>query len=94
VAVPLVDGPMMAIMQSTVKADMQGRVFTLMGSLVALASPVGLVIAGPLSDLIDIRIWFLLAGLFCLLTGVILFFIPSVVQIEKFGNYGSEGETS
>ncbi|KPK09417.1 MAG: hypothetical protein AMJ56_10765 [Anaerolineae bacterium SG8_19] len=38
-AVPLVDGPMMAILQAKVRPEIQGRVFTLLGSLLSLTVP-------------------------------------------------------
>ena len=81
-AVPLVDGPMMAILQATVDPSIQGRVFSLVGSLTGLAAPIGLILAGPVSDRLGIQIWFLLCGVLCVIIGVSLFFIPSVVHIE------------
>ena len=81
-AVPLVDGPMMAILQATVDPNIQGRVFSLMGSLVGLAAPVGLILAGPISDWLGIQTWFLLSGILCVIIGISLYFIPSVVHIE------------
>jgi DHA3 family macrolide efflux protein-like MFS transporter len=83
--IPLVDGPIMAIMQSNVDPKIQARVFTLVSSLLAITSPIGLMIAGPLSDLIDIRIWFVAAGIACVLAGIVLMFIPSVIHIEDEG---------
>ena len=81
-AVPLVDGPMMAILQASVDPNIQGRVFSLMGSLVGLAAPIGLILAGPISDWLGIQFWFLLSGILCVIIGISLYFIPSVVHIE------------
>ena len=61
---------------------MQGRVMTLLGSMVKLASPVGLILAGPLSDLVGVRYWFLAAGLVCLFLGIAGFFSPRLLSIE------------
>lgn len=83
VAVPLIDGPMMALLQATVKPDIQGRIFSLLGSLVALASPMGLLLAGPISDFIGIQIWFWLAGSVCILTGISLYFLPDITQFGQ-----------
>jgi DHA3 family macrolide efflux protein-like MFS transporter len=91
-AVPLVDGPLVAIMQAGVAPEMQGRVFMLMGSLVSLTSPVGLAIAGPVSDLIGLQVWFLTAGLLCAAIGLAGFFIPVIVNVEE-GDRGQIGET-
>lgn len=80
--VTMVDGPIMAILQTTVAPEVQGRVFTVVGSLVAITSPLGLVIAGPVTDLIGLKTWYLVAGAVCILMGVLLFFVPDVINIE------------
>ena len=80
--VSMTDGPIMAIMQATVPAQMQGRVFALIGSLVSLSTPIGLALAGPVSDSLGVRFWFLLAGILCLGVAVTSLFIPSLLHIE------------
>ena len=80
--IPIVDGPIMAILQSGVAPDYQGRVFTLISSLVLLTTPVGLGIAGPVADKFGILIWFALAGLLCLLSSLAIFFLPLLKNIE------------
>lgn len=82
-AVPLVDGPMMAILQAKVRPEIQGRVFTLLGSLLSLTIPIGLIVAGPMSDLFSLQVWYLLAGVACVALGISLFFVPSVIHIEE-----------
>ena len=87
---PITNGPIFAVMQSTVPPDMQARVFSLLGSAVAAMSPVGLLIAGPLSDKFGIQTWFLLGGTICLLMGVSGFFIPALKNIEAERQNSSE----
>jgi DHA3 family macrolide efflux protein-like MFS transporter len=53
------------------------------GSLVAITSPLGLVIAGSMTDLIGLTTWYLIAGVACILLGALLFFVPDVVYIEE-----------
>jgi MFS transporter, DHA3 family, macrolide efflux protein len=48
---------------------MQGHVFTLASSLAMAMSPIGLVLAGPLSDAFGIQIWFVIGGVATLLMG-------------------------
>jgi DHA3 family macrolide efflux protein-like MFS transporter len=79
---PITNGPIGAIMQSTVAPDMQARVSSLLGSLASGMAPIGLLIAGPISDLIGIQTWFLFGGILCLLMGVAGFFIPAMMNIE------------
>jgi DHA3 family macrolide efflux protein-like MFS transporter len=81
--IPLVDGPIMAILQGTVAPEMQGRVFTTMGSLLLLTSPIGLAIAGPVSDWLGLNIWFLTAGVLCSVMGLVGFYVPAITNIEQ-----------
>jgi DHA3 family macrolide efflux protein-like MFS transporter len=83
VTAPIIDGPIMAIIQGNVAPEMQGRVFTLLTSLVSLATPIGLILAGPISDLLSLQFWFLLSGVICILVGTIYFFVPSVANIDQ-----------
>jgi DHA3 family macrolide efflux protein-like MFS transporter len=58
----LVNAPMTAIMNKVVAKDMQGRVFSLYGSIVTLMMPLALVIAGPVADAYDIRSVYFIAS--------------------------------
>ena len=80
---PMIDGPFMAILQSNVSHEYQGRVFSLTSSLLWLSTPLGLAIAGPVSDRFGITFWFLLAGLLTLLATLVGLFLPQVREIEK-----------
>ncbi len=80
---PITNGPIFAVMQSTVAPDMQARVFSLLSSAAAGMSPIGLLIAGPLSDKFGIQTWFLLGGSICILMAVAGFFIPALKNIEE-----------
>jgi DHA3 family macrolide efflux protein-like MFS transporter len=77
------NGPLSAIFQSTIAPDMQGRVFSLLGAGATAMMPLSLLMAGPLSDWLGIRTWFMLGGILCVLMTVIAFFIPVIVNIEQ-----------
>jgi len=79
---PIVDGPIMAIMQSSVPPEKQGRVFGLLGSLFALTTPIGLAIAGPVSDVVGVSLWFVLGGSACVSCGIASFFVRPMMHIE------------
>ena len=78
----LTDGPINAVMQSTIDPDMQARVMSLLSSLAGGMSPVGLMIAGPIADRFGIQIWFFLGGIICLLMAIVGVFIPAVMNLE------------
>jgi DHA3 family macrolide efflux protein-like MFS transporter len=88
---PLANGPILAVIQATVRPEMQGRVLTLLSSAASAMSPVGLSIAGPVADAIGVRVWYLAGGIACMLVGAIGFFVPAVIQIEE-GRPGSNGQ--
>ena len=84
--VPMIDGPVMAILQGTVAPEMQGRVFTMMNSLLNLTGPISLAFAGPVSDWLGLQVWYVAAGVLCGVLGVLGFFIPAIMNIEKNNN--------
>jgi DHA3 family macrolide efflux protein-like MFS transporter len=77
------NGPLMAVLQAAVAPAMQGRVFTLLTSAAQAMMPLGLAAAGPLADLIGVRLWFVVGGLMTLAAGVAGLFIPALVNIER-----------
>ena len=85
---PMVDGPFMAILQGTVSPEMQGRVFTIISSLFSISSPIGLAIAGPVSDALGLQVWYVTAGVLCAASGLAGFLVPSIVHIEE--NHGGQ----
>ena len=83
---PMIDGPVMATMQVTVAPEMQGRVITMMNSLLNLTGPISLAFAGPVSDSVGLQVWYVAAGLLCVAFGVLGFFIPAIMNIEENNN--------
>ena len=80
--IPMIDGPLIAILQAIVAPDVQGRVFTLLGSLSKAMTPLGLIIAGPVADLIGVRSWFIMGGLVTSGLALASFLIPQLLHIE------------
>ena len=89
---PLINGPLMAILQATVDPEMQGRVFTLVSSLASAMMPLSLAVAGPVADLIGVRQWYVIGGATFALSGAVSFFVPAIINIEKNGHSVEEKE--
>jgi len=87
---PITNGPLFALVQSTVKPEMQGRVMSLIMSAATAMSPLSLMVAGPVSDAIGIRTWFWFGGVLCLLMGLGAFFIPAIMNVESNRNGDTE----
>lgn len=81
----LCNGPLFAMMQAIVAPDMQGRVFTLIGSASALMMPLGLAVAGPLSDLFGSQLWFAVGGGACVVMAIVGLLSPAVMGLERHG---------
>jgi len=83
VAIPIVNGPIHAVMQANVAPEMQGRVFTLLSSAATAMTPVGLIIAGPVADKFGVQTWYIAGGIVTCAIGLIGFFIPAVLNIDN-----------
>lgn len=83
---PLINGPINAVVQSAVKPEMQGRVISMMGTASGFAIPIGLAIAGPLSDAIGVQMWFIIGGIVMSLAGIWGFLSPAMRGIEDQSN--------
>ncbi|MCX6651611.1 MAG: MFS transporter [Methanomassiliicoccales archaeon] len=82
-ALSMLNGSLMAMMQASVPFAMQGRVFALISSGVTAMMPIGLLLAGPMSDIIGVQVWYLVAGIPMIALSVAYMFIPSVMSMES-----------
>jgi DHA3 family macrolide efflux protein-like MFS transporter len=80
---PIVNGPLVAIMQSAVPPDMQGRVFATVGSVASLAAPIGMALAGPMADSLGVQFWFILGGIVELALVYIVIGTPALANFER-----------
>jgi DHA3 family macrolide efflux protein-like MFS transporter len=87
---PIANGSLGGLLQATVAPDMQGRVFTLTSSLASGMSPIGLAIAGPVSDALGKQTWFIVGGVTCILMAVVGVLMPAVMNIEDEGSVINE----
>jgi DHA3 family macrolide efflux protein-like MFS transporter len=79
----LANGPLNAIFQATVDPDVQGRVMALIGAGATAMMPLSLLIAGPFSDAIGVRSWYMIGGIASILMAIVSFFIPVIMNIEE-----------
>lgn len=87
---PIVNGPLLAVIQAVVAPEMQGRVFTLIMSFAAAMSPLGLILAGPFADRYGVQAWFIVGGAITILLGAAAGFVPAIMRIEEDGNKRNE----
>lgn len=80
---PIVNGSFGATLQATIAPDMQGRVFSIILSAATALGPLGLLLAGPLADLVGVQPWFIVGGSVCALVGLVGFVLPPVYNFES-----------
>ena len=80
---PVINGSYGATLQAAIAPEMQGRVFAFIYSAAMLVSPLALVIAGPIADAFGIQLWFLIAGISCIIMGTLGFFSSAVMNMEN-----------
>jgi DHA3 family macrolide efflux protein-like MFS transporter len=85
------NGCIAAVMQATIAPGYQGRVFTLLMSLAAAMTPIGLILATPLTDALGVRSWYLAGGLVCAAMGAAAFLVRAIVRIESRGADAAPG---
>jgi DHA3 family macrolide efflux protein-like MFS transporter len=83
VAQVLANGPLGAIFQSSIDHDMQGRVFSLINAGATAMMPLSLLIAGPVSDWLGLRVWYLVGGGLCIVVVLVGVSIPAILNIEE-----------
>ncbi len=79
----MANGPLDALLQATVDPDMQGRVFSLLGAGAAAMSPLSLLVAGPISDWLGVRTWYMIGGIASIIMAAVCLFIPVIMNIEE-----------
>lgn len=62
--------PYTAYIQRTIPQENLGKVISLITSVMSFAAPVGMFIAGPLSEIIGVSNWMVIAGILMLLVGL------------------------
>jgi MFS transporter, DHA3 family, macrolide efflux protein len=67
--------PYMAYMQRSVEPEKLGKVMSLTMSIMSLATPIGLAISGPSSELIGVNAWFVISGIVIVISGILCYFI-------------------
>jgi DHA3 family macrolide efflux protein-like MFS transporter len=75
--VPLFSAPFMTLVQETVAPEKHGRVFSYVGIVMALATPIGMMVFGPLADVISVQTLLVVAGIATILVIVVAILLPS-----------------
>ena len=75
--VPLFSTPFLTLFQETVEPEKQGRVFSFVSIVMALATPIGMTAFGPLADVVAVETLLVVAGLLTIVVFVVALLVPS-----------------
>lgn len=83
ISMPFYSGPFTALLQTQIEVSFLGRVFSLFDSISLLPSILGLLVTGFIADAIGIANVFVICGIAIVMTGLLAFFIPSIMNLER-----------
>jgi MFS transporter, DHA3 family, macrolide efflux protein len=75
--VPPFSTPFLTLFQETVEPEMQGRVFSYVSIVMALATPIGMLAFGPLADVVEVETLLVVAGVLTIVVFVVALLVPS-----------------
>ncbi len=81
-SVPFYSGIQTALFQERIPPEYLGRVFSLTGSVISLAMPLGLALSGAFADSVGVTRWFFLSGVAVVLTALLCFSIPAIRKLN------------
>jgi MFS transporter, DHA3 family, macrolide efflux protein len=76
--------PFMAYIQQSVPQENLGKVISFVTSMMSLGIPIGMVIAGPVAEIIGVNQWMAIAGIMMLCVGLLSLWITRAEQPEVF----------
>jgi DHA3 family macrolide efflux protein-like MFS transporter len=77
---PLFNSPSMVLLQEKVDMNMQGRVFSFVQIVWSAIMPIGMIVFGPLADIIRIQVLMIITGLLLILLGISIFYNKSFLK--------------
>ncbi len=81
-SVPFYSGIQTALFQEKIKPEYLGRVFSLTGSIMSFAMPVGLIISGVFADKIGVNRWFFASGIIIMGISLLCLLFPSIRKLD------------
>ncbi len=80
---PFFNGATTALFQERIAPEYLGRVFSLQGSIISLAMPIGLVFSGMFADEVGIARWFFFSGVAAMAISMLCLLIPTVRTVDR-----------
>ena len=75
-------GVQTAIFQERIAPECLGRVFSLSMSMMSLAMPIGLMLAGAFAEVIGVHNWFLISGVLVIAIALLMLSMPAIRSLD------------
>lgn len=72
-----------ALLQTEIDVNVLGRVFSIVSAIIVIATPLGMIIAAPISDTMGVASCFIIFGFASIICGITPLFIKDIMNIEK-----------
>ncbi len=82
--------PFTSYIQRTVPAENLGKVISLVTSVMSFAAPVGMFVAGPVSEIIGVSNWMISAGIVMIFVSFLCYFLTKAFDIPVNSGYSNE----
>ncbi len=82
--------PFTSYIQRTVPAENLGKVISLVTSVMSLAAPVGMFIAGPVSEMIGVSNWMVFAGIIMIFIGMLCYILTKEFDVPLISEVVSD----
>jgi DHA3 family macrolide efflux protein-like MFS transporter len=73
---------MLVIIQRKIAPEKLGRVMALSGSVMSLSAPAGLIVAGPIAEVIGVPAWFVICGVALTAISIVALIPKSVRSLD------------
>lgn len=80
ITMPMFNSPSMVLLQEKVAADMQGRVFSLIQIVSSGIMPLGMLIFGPLADVVRIETLMIISGVLIVILSIIMYLNKNFIK--------------
>lgn len=74
--------PYTAYIQKSISSQNLGKVVSIVTSFMSLAAPIGIIMAGPFSEVFGANMWMITAGIVMIITGVTFYLTTRKVLIK------------
>lgn len=81
-SVPFYSGVQTALYQEKIKPGYLGRVFSLTGSIISLAMPLGLILSGLFADRVGVNYWFLISGVLIIIIAIVCPLVTAIRNLD------------